>query len=135
MEETSVKPSGFTKSGSKLFDGTDGVPFTSENQPTPEAKSAGWARKHAREKLIEDLAQALLKAKAPEVAVATALQNADAGKEDGLIKLLNLIKKPDKQEITGDLEFTQLVVRKLNENKDNGHSGDISTADNQEVSQ
>lgn len=135
MEETSKKQPRYTKSGSKEFDGSEGNTFTSENQPTPEAKSAGWAKKHAREKLIEDLAQALLKANAPEVAVATALQNADAGKEDGLIKLLNLIKKPDKQEITGDLEFTQLVVRKLNENKDNGNSDTVSTADNQEVSQ
>lgn len=134
MEETCKKPAGYTKAGNKCFDGTEGVPFTKENQPTPEQKSAGWARKHAREQLIEDLAQALLRAKAPEVAVATALQNADSGKEDGLIKLLNLIKKPDKQEIVGDLEVTQLVVRKL-ENKNNGNSGDIPTADTNEVSE
>lgn len=124
-----------TRAGFKPFDGTEGKRFTSEYQPSPEAIKAGIAKKHARDQLIEDLAQALLKASAPEKAVAVALQNADLGKEDGLIKLLNLIKKPDKQEITGEVEFTQLVVRKLNENKDNGHSGDISTADNQEVSQ
>ena len=133
MEEENK--TGLTRSGFKPFDGTGGKRFSSEYQPTPEAKSLGIQKKNAREKLIEDLAQALLKASAPEKAVAVALQNADLGKEDGLIKLLNLIKKPDKQEITGEVEFTQLVVRKLNENKDNGHSGDISTADNQEVSQ
>lgn len=135
MEETSNNLPKLTRSGSKQFDGSEGNTFTSENQPTSEQKREGWAKKHAREKLIEDLAQALLKASAPEKAVAVALQNADLGKEDGLIKLLNLIKKPDKQEITGEVEFTQLVVRKLNENKDNGHSGGISTADNKEVSQ
>lgn len=124
-----------TRAGFKPFDGTEGKRFTSEYQPSPEAIKAGIAKKHAREQLIEDLAQALFKVNAPEVAVATALQNADAGKADGLIKLLNLIKKPDKQEITGDLEFTQLVVRKLNENKDNGNSDTVSAADNKEVSQ
>jgi hypothetical protein len=134
MEETTDKLPRFTRSGSKFFDGSEGNDFT-YNQPTPEQKKAGWAKKHAREQLIEDLAQALLKASAPEVAVATALQNAESGREDGLIKLLNLIKKPDKQEITGEVEFTQLVVRKLNENKDNGHSGDISPADNEKVSE
>ena len=134
MEETSNNLPKLTRSGSKQFDGSEGNTFTSENQPTSEQKREGWARKHAREQLIEDLAQALLKAKAPEVAVATALQNADSGKEDGLIKLLNLIKKPDKQEIVGDLEVTQLVVRKL-ENKNDGNSGDISAADTNKVSE
>lgn len=41
-----------TRSGSKLFDGSEGNTFTSTNQPTPEQKSAGWAKRRAREEFI-----------------------------------------------------------------------------------
>lgn len=50
-----------TRNGNKLFDGSEGNTFTSTNQPTPEQKKAGWARKKAREEFIEQIYGKLVK--------------------------------------------------------------------------
>lgn len=41
-----------TRNGNKLFDGSEGNTFSSTNQPTPEQKSAGWAKRRAKEEFI-----------------------------------------------------------------------------------
>lgn len=51
---------GTTRNGNKLFDGSEGNTFSSTNQPTPEQKSAGWARKKAREQFVEKIYGKLL---------------------------------------------------------------------------
>lgn len=50
-KETSEKRT--TRNGNKLFDGTEGKRFSSEYQPSPEAKSAGWNKKRAKDEFIE----------------------------------------------------------------------------------
>lgn len=50
-KETSEKRT--TRNGNKLFDGTEGKRFSSEYQPSPEQKSAGWAKKKAKDEFIE----------------------------------------------------------------------------------
>lgn len=52
MKKSDGKPSGTTVNGNKLFDGTTGKHFSSEYQPTPEQKSAGWAKRRAKEEFI-----------------------------------------------------------------------------------
>ena len=51
---------GTTRNGNKLFDGSEGNTFSSTNQPTPEQKKAGWARKHAREEFVNKIYGKLL---------------------------------------------------------------------------
>lgn len=48
-----------TSSGQPLFDGTEGKRFTSENQPSPEAKSAGQRRYWTLKKLLNQPAKGL----------------------------------------------------------------------------
>lgn len=49
-----------TRNGNKLFDGSEGNTFSSTNQPTPEQKKAGWARKHAKEEFVNKIYGKLL---------------------------------------------------------------------------
>lgn len=49
-----------TKNGNKLFDGSEGNTFTSDNQPTPEQKKAGWDRKRARDEFVRKIYGKLL---------------------------------------------------------------------------
>ena len=61
VKKTSGKQSARTTiNGNKLFDGSEGNTFTSTNQPTPEQKSAGWARKRAREEFVKKIYGKLL---------------------------------------------------------------------------
>ena len=54
MKQTSGKPTAKTTiNGNPLFTGTEGKRFSSEYQPSPEAKSEGWAKKKAKEEFIE----------------------------------------------------------------------------------
>lgn len=61
-KQTSEKrPTKTTRNGNKLFNGKeDGVPFTSENQPTPAQKKAGWDKKRAREEFVNKIYGKLL---------------------------------------------------------------------------
>ena len=62
VKQTSEKrPIKTTRNGNKLFNGKeDGKPFTSENQPTPEQKKAGWDKKRAREEFVNKVYGKLL---------------------------------------------------------------------------
>lgn len=56
IKSSDKQPVGKTRNGNKLFTGIEdakGKGFTSTNQPTPEQKSAGWAKKKARDEFIE----------------------------------------------------------------------------------
>lgn len=60
-KSTENQPIRTTRNGNKLFDGSEGNTFSSTNQPTPEQKKAGWAKKKAREEFVEKVYGKLLR--------------------------------------------------------------------------
>ena len=58
-----IHPVRKTRNGNKLFNGIEdakGKGFSSENQPTPEQKKAGWDKKRAREEFVNKVYGKLL---------------------------------------------------------------------------
>ena len=56
MNETPEKPHG--SPGRRLLNGAaDGVPFSSQNQPSPAQKKKGWARKKVGKQLAQAISQ------------------------------------------------------------------------------
>lgn len=106
----------------------EGVKISKENQPSPEAKSEGWKKRNLREKLIEQTAEELFGANAPKIAVEKAVTEAEEkGNVKPLIDLLKLIKKPDKLELEGGFDITQLVIKAIdNETEDNESAKEVS---------
>lgn len=105
----------------------EGVKISKENQPSPEAKSEGWKKRNLREKLIEQTAEELFGAEAPKIAVCKAIVEAEKGNVKPLIDLLKLIKKPDKLELEGGFDITQLVIKAIdNETEDNESAEEVS---------
>lgn len=83
------------------LNGSHGVAtrFSSTNQPDGKLKSEGLIKYNLRKKLMENLAIGLFNVHAPERAIEGALASLEMGDAKPLIKLLELIKLPDKQEL------------------------------------
>lgn len=83
------------------LDGTKGVAtrFSSTRQPSPEAISRGMKKHFARKQLLEDLANLLFNDDAPSKAYEGAKASLLLGDVKPMIKLLELVKLPDKQEV------------------------------------
>lgn len=63
MGETPTKPR--KKGGKGLLKGKeDGIPFSAENQPSPDAKKAGWAKKLRGQELAKAVLELAFKGKA-----------------------------------------------------------------------
>lgn len=122
-DEKQRKNNGKFQNGNKL-----GNRFSADNQPKPEEKSEGWKKRNLREKLIEQTAEELFGANAPKIAVVKAVKEAEEkGNVKPLIDLLKLIKKPDKLELEGGFDITQLVIKAIdNETEDNESAEEVS---------
>ena len=78
----------------KPFKGAvDGKPFTSENQPTPEAKSKGWQQKHAEKFLTQKILEVMLKGTNLEDYVKSLFDNAKEGNAKAIDTINNGIEE------------------------------------------
>ncbi|MBQ0114202.1 MAG: hypothetical protein KBT03_13815 [Bacteroidales bacterium] len=104
-----------------------GKRFSSEYQPSPEAKSKGWEMATARKRLFEDLTKKLLEVDAPDKAVQGAMNNLALGDPKPMIELLKMIKLPDKQEVDANINIKQALVEFVDVT--DGTSEDSNTED------
>lgn len=116
------------KKGNKL-----GNRFSKENQPTPEEKKEGWAKRNLREELIERLAEKLFEVKAPDIAVENSVMDAQKGNVKNLIDLLKIIKMPDKFTVDSKFDVKQLVLEVVEDGTgadENEDASEISSFNN-----
>lgn len=96
-----------------------GKRFSKDYQPSPEAKSLGRAKAKTRADLPDMIFDLLTGLGTIDKAMVEVSKKVDEGKLDELIKLLQLMKKPDKQEIDTNIKtytlFEEEVERKANE--------------------
>lgn len=100
--------------GYKKLNGSVGkeTRFSSTNQPTPEQKREGHKKGSIRRLLVDRLSAKLFDVDAPEKAVEVAIEQLEISRDPRpLIKLLELVKLPDKQEVnmTGNVQVMPTV--------------------------
>ena len=100
-EEQAVEKPRTTRNGNKLFDGSEGNTFSSTNQPTPEQKRLGWAKKKAAEEFVRKTFGILDEL----VSDPKNLSNREKIELGKIAVDVSGLKK-ETQEINGDMKFT-----------------------------
>jgi len=77
----------------KLFKGDEGVKFSKENQPSPEAKSKGWEAKRAERLLTQKIIEKLTGSNNLEEYVDSLFNNAKMGNAKAIDTLNNGIEE------------------------------------------
>jgi len=83
-----------------------GTPFTPKDQPSPEAKKAGWAKAKTRKDLADMLFQQLTSLGTFDKAMTQIDKKVDDGTLKELIDVTRIISPPDKQEIGGEVHHS-----------------------------
>lgn len=87
-----------------------GVKYSSDNQPSPEAKKAGWAKVRARKDLAEALFQKLLKLGTFDKAMIKIDKNVDEGKLKEFIDVAKIITPKDVDITTKGEKIGQRII-------------------------
>lgn len=99
----------------------DGVKFSKENQPSPEAKSMGWQEKRAAKLLTQKIIEKLTEGKNLDEYFESLLKNAKAGNPKAIDTINNgLEEQISKTDITSggkEIQPVSFVVKVSEENK------------------
>lgn len=109
MPETTNKPQKKGGKG-KLRGAKDGVPFSKENQPSPESKKAGWAKKKSGQELAKAILELKFYGKTKSQIGKQAAEYFGVPEEEITIEQIMIFRQAEKAIQEGDTQAFKVVL-------------------------